>query len=521
MTDTKTSPSFHLNHRLVLLILLASVLEGIFLGMVSGPYVAGTYSLRWDNAQWVGPAEHGAVAYYRKSIVLDWLPARATLWLAAPDGFEVSVNGNQVGLEHFISINTAGIYDIGPYLTVGANQIAVKVTRGTYGGSPLLLLQAEIVSRTGEKLILLSDQTWRMNTRQEYQRRRTVAWTSVAFDDSGWGHAKLQVPEQDRPIRRLATPLEVFTLMPRGVRIWRQNDGKRNATFVRHFDWRSGRLDQAWLGVSSTGDYLVTVNNVALAPREASGKYMDVFDIGPYVQSGTNVVTIQVSNLAHESHLLVSGLAGAADEWVDFSSDEHWNSVPVVPVETVSSKLQLDPVRVVFDGPESLAVLAAPTGTTTTSLRPILRVVPLDSSAMAGTSKSNRASSQSESTTGSVQAISSWMTRYLPWIFVMFATNLAATLLFIRVAYKRYALEKSQLQALSGMSHMIGAIFFAVAFYLRYDVRLDPRALLNYPIFFLLLLLTFLPLATALAESRRGVASILNKRDNKGGRRNA
>src|SRR5213596_3500109 len=89
-------------------------------GLILGYYAQQTYfspkqrqyQLDFGDAQWIEPPEVAPVAYFRKEVFLSVPPKQAWLEVAAPDNYEVIVNGRSVGKAAGVKTRVAGIYDI-------------------------------------------------------------------------------------------------------------------------------------------------------------------------------------------------------------------------------------------------------------------------------------------------------------------------------------------------------------------------------------------------------------------------
>ena len=170
---------------------------------------------RWQ-AQWIGPgrAETNTWICYRKTFVIDSVPASVVARVAVDSKYWMWINGKLVVFEGGLKRGPApkdGYYDelnLTPHLAPGTNAIAVLVWFwGKDGfahqnsGQPGLVLEAKL----GGKL-LKTDRTWKMRIHPAYEnalgpapnyrlaeasvrfdaRKEMAGWTAPGFDVSSW-----------------------------------------------------------------------------------------------------------------------------------------------------------------------------------------------------------------------------------------------------------------------------------------------------------------------------------------------
>ncbi len=154
--------------RPVLIVVAFSVLLGWLDAKTSGPFRNRTYLAEWDNAHWIAPKKASASGYYRTELMIDSLATKAILQVAAPDHFEVYVNGKKAAANSFTSILTTGIYDITSMLDVGMNLIAIRVVKKTYSGSASLIVNGYWQDSINHRHSIVTDtDSWRVSTKQE------------------------------------------------------------------------------------------------------------------------------------------------------------------------------------------------------------------------------------------------------------------------------------------------------------------------------------------------------------------
>lgn len=301
-----------------------SVLYGFFASKAFAPYLDREPAPQWGAARWISPGENSAAAYYRVRFEYDGSTGGAWLALAAPDSFSASINGQPVGSGAYASVINHDVYDVRRYLVLGSNVLAVKVQRKTYPGSASLIARLGWVDRTGAIRTVDTGERWRVVRHEESQQFGEVGWNKQAFDDLHWPHAVPAAPE--RPIKSnhpWAAPA-LFDLLPRGDWIWARDSQSSAATFRRDFELPLRNIESAWLGVATTGNYLVTINGMTPVSASPSAEFMDTYDIGPYLRRGSNQLEIDVSRNPQGARLAVGGLIITGRGMVDISSDSRW-----------------------------------------------------------------------------------------------------------------------------------------------------------------------------------------------------
>src|SRR4249920_2403276 len=194
-----------------------------------------TASLRWSG-HWIGHQARAATgtpadfltgggagrfsrSMFRRTFDLEVVPEEAPARITADSRYVLWVNGQEVGRGPARSQpfrQRYDSYDLAPYLTVGANVVAVLVTyygramsfwQPAPGGSSTdaaLVFEAQIGDLT-----LISDDDWRVRRSAAWSllvgssggegvpveivdaRQIPPGWRGVDFDDSGWQEAPL------------------------------------------------------------------------------------------------------------------------------------------------------------------------------------------------------------------------------------------------------------------------------------------------------------------------------------------
>ena len=192
------------------------------------------------NAHWIGSEEMERQSkggkkvdnemydpWLRKTFILSDFPKDAVLCVASIGYHELYVNGRKVGdavLSPSVTDHKSRarykMYDITKYLQKGENVIALWLgtswaifpayQREDKPAIPLLLAQAEICLHSGEKLRIVSDDSWKVhaspNKLMGYWEAHHFAgeyydanleipdWNTIKLDDSDWAKAKVYKP---------------------------------------------------------------------------------------------------------------------------------------------------------------------------------------------------------------------------------------------------------------------------------------------------------------------------------------
>lgn len=129
-------------------------------------------------------------AFFRKSFVLDSVPANAWLQLMGDTYANVWVNGREVGevsarrsLSLIVEHGRVKAWDVAPFLTAGKNVLAAHVRNYERFGSGGVNIYAEFPAG-GIKVV--SDSTWLVSD------QFAAGWNEREFDDFGWLNARSQ-----------------------------------------------------------------------------------------------------------------------------------------------------------------------------------------------------------------------------------------------------------------------------------------------------------------------------------------
>jgi hypothetical protein len=435
-----------------------AALFGLYFSKAYAPYLDHEPAPVWGAARWITPGQNSAVAYYRYRFEYDGSTGGAWLQLAAPDSFSVSINGQPVGSSVYASVINYDVFDVRRYLVLGTNVVAVKVTRKTYPGAASLIARLAWVDLSGANRTIETGEHWRVLRHGESQQFGEVSWNKQAFEDTHWPHAVLTAPESPiKPNHPWATPA-LFELLPRGEWIWARDSQISAATFRRDFELPARRIESAWLGVATTGNYTVTINGMTPVSANPSAEFMDTYDIGPYLRHGANHLQIDVSRNALNARLATGGLIITGSGMVDISSDSRWQ----VRADNITPGDQPWVAATILGGMKTDTLLSQsekaagiPQGAPTLRLSPAL-------------------------TEGGL----TWrrVLRSLPLISITFAIGMAAlALILTRDRPRIYDAEAYQAPLL------VAILILATAFLLPFDVRISEAAVFRPLIAFVIL----------------------------------
>ena len=315
-------------HSFWLVILIFSLLFGIFISRVFSPYQRSDITPEWHNAQLITSYNNSPVTYFRRSFSLDYLPGKAYLQIAAPDNYKVYVNGHYIDELKRVSTSVYGLFDVANYLQAGQNLIAIRVERKTIPGTAYLLANLQWLDPTDVQHSLITDDLWRASVDTVPQHNGALKWYQNNYDDISWSYSK-ESDAQILPVEAVypwATP-ELFTLFPRGNWI---SDGFSETTgtsYTREFDLiNTGRGDIkfAWLGIASASPYTIIINGVRIPMMDSTVQHMTTYNIGNFLFAGKNTIAIDSSNVNASGRIAVSAIIKTDTQFIDLSSDDNW-----------------------------------------------------------------------------------------------------------------------------------------------------------------------------------------------------
>ena len=282
---------------------------------------------QWYGAQWITPEEISTSGYFRKNFFLSSQHTTGYLVAAGTDEFSVYINGNTVGTARFFGARVSKVFDITKHLRPGNNLVAISVDNHTRGSRPELAARLVLSNPGGSTNTVVSDASWHVSTRDEYQRLRNADWSSPEFLGLEWSFATVSASTDLYPVYSPRVPEKVYQLLPHGYWLGESDDGRNGALFSREFVVRGGDISDAWLAVGVVGGYSVTLNDLLLYSGSGKSKMMDLFDIGPYLNLGNNRLLIQVeSETVLGARLTASGYVETDAGVLDLNSDGSWQT---------------------------------------------------------------------------------------------------------------------------------------------------------------------------------------------------
>lgn len=209
----------------------------------------------WDSiSQW----SRLSARYLRKEFKNELPVKRATVFISGLGLYELYINGKRIG-DQVLAPNPTdyrktffyNTHDVTAIVKKGANAIATVLGNGRFFtmrqnyktqkhntfGYPKLLLQLEIEYADGSKKIIVSDESWKLNTDgpirtnneydgEEYDATKEFkGWNNTGFDDSKWQQPELVSAPTGKIVAQFSEPMKVKqTIKP--VSIKKISDGK-------------------------------------------------------------------------------------------------------------------------------------------------------------------------------------------------------------------------------------------------------------------------------------------------------
>lgn len=451
-------PAGFIGLRPVLIIVLFSVLLGWLGGTASSPYRDRLYKGEWGNAAWIAPKKATSSGYYRTKLMIDSLATKAVLQLAAPDHFEVYVNGKKVGANSFTSIFTTGIYDITSLLEMGPNLIAIRVVKKTYSGSASLIVNGYWQDSINQRHNIVTDtESWRVSTKQESQAAGTVSWYDEQFLDEQWEKPVPYSLEDNAIIQDLSVPPEVYAEFPKGQWIWSRDTSALNGTFRRNFDLEGSQIDSAWLGIATNGTYKLAVNDNLLLTGSPGNTNMDTLNIGRYLKLGHNNITVEITSHQPGIRLAVASMVSVDGKRIELSSDQNWlsKSMTVPAIESDN-----DWYKAFLLGPMELVPISYQLKVKSGVLRglPALRIMTLE--VPVGLS------------------LEKMFSFFWPVSFILLA-NVGLGLVFVSFFEKWMVIDKIRALEIYAVPNFVGILLIAFALLISFDMRVDPSHVLS------------------------------------------
>lgn len=450
--------------RPVLIIVAFSLLLGWFGGTVTKPYKDREYQPLWGSATWVAPKIAAATGYYRTKFMIDSLPIKASIQIAAPDHFDVFVNGKMVGGNSFTSILTSGNFDITSLLEVGPNVIAIRVAKKTYSGPPLMIANGYWQDSIGgeQNKIVTGIGSWRVSIKQEAQLAGKLPWFEKNFIDDHWDKPLPYTLKGDEVIQQLTIPPELFTDFPRGQWIWSSDSFALSGTLRRSFDLKGRNIERAWLGIATNGTYKLAINDVIILTGSPGNTNMDTLNIGRYLKFGRNNIALDITS--HQSGIRLAVAAKVTVDGVetDLSSDKNWlvrsdNAGASDSDDEWTSAYILGPMKPIPISHEIKVKSGVLRG------MPAIRMIKMDIPLM---------------------NILNEVVRFFWWMIGVLLANYFLASFFISFIEKWAPTDKLSALEIYAIPNFVGTLLITVLIVVGYDLRIDTMAIYNRITFF-------------------------------------
>ncbi|MGZ8930178.1 MAG: alpha-L-rhamnosidase N-terminal domain-containing protein [Methylosarcina sp.] len=423
------------------------------------PYKDRLYKAEWGTADWITPRKATASGYYRTKLMIDSLATKAILQVAAPDHFEIYVNGKKVGANSFTSIFTTGIYDITSLLEMGPNVIAIRVVKKTYTGPASLIVNGYWQSSISNKRhkIVTDTESWRVSTKQESQAGGEVSWYDEQFIDDQWDKPIPYALEDGEIIQDLTVPPDIYAEFPKGQWIWSHDTSALNGTFRRTFDLDGNQIESAWLGIATNGTYKLAVNDNLLLTGSPGNSNMDTLNIGRYLKLGHNNITVEITSHQPGIRLAVSALVSVDGKRIELSSDQNWLAKSTIPHNIESED---NWYKAFLLGPMELVPISYQLKVKSGVLRglPALRIMTLE-----------------VPLTLAFEEIFSFF-----WpVSITLLANIYLGMIFVSFFEKWIAIDKFSALEIYALPNFVGILLIAFALLISFDMRVDPSVVLS------------------------------------------
>lgn len=306
------------------LLIIFSIFIGYLVNSVINEKDHKHFFPHWENANWITPQAKSTSAYFRYSFTLQELVTHANILLSATEEYTLTVNGKDIQRNKFLSNNISGVFDISKNLLQGKNVIAINVNRHSKGTIPAIIAKIQWQNSNNNTEHIVTDENWVSTHLDEKHSNNILSWSDINYNDLNWGKSKkLNSTSMDTSYPIIIDPY-IYELLPNGQ--WISDiKGSSYTIFNRNISLDKSKLDSAWLGVSTNGEYSLTINDILLTIKESSPKQMDIINISPFVRDGNNIISIKVTANATIPKLLASGVVISGDSNLFFSSNSKWN----------------------------------------------------------------------------------------------------------------------------------------------------------------------------------------------------
>lgn len=443
----------------LLLALAFSLAAAYYASLVYAPHREPSEQPQWQQALRITPANSGPHGYFRYRFQLEDTPRKAILTLAAPDQFELFVNGSSVGESAYVSLDATGVYDIAPYLLPGDNVIAVAVLRETYPGPASLRAEGYLESQDGRRVALASGAQWRAATTEQWQREGTLTWYEREFDDWAW-HPVHLASDDARPYAPLPIAPAVLEAMQAGGWMWLPEPAARDGVFRQEWRIEDSPIGQAWLGVSTSAAYSLTINGRLVGEAPPSGEFLNTYAVADFLRPGLNHIEVSVHSDVPGGRLALTGAVQAGQQSYALVSGPAWQAVAG---EAGANARWSPPVMLGAVEPLHHKVGRLEGGPASASSRvrvelpsPVIRVVEARPAADA-------------------LAV---LAGFLPWLGLAIILNLVGVVIFVALARRSGWGVQLAVQAYL-LPQAVVLLPLLALLLARYDVRLDPATLVS------------------------------------------
>jgi len=316
-------------------VILFGFITGLIVWYIIFEYPPHRYTLDFKGATWITTGKQTPNGYFVKEIIIPHDTADAWINIAATDRVDLFVNGTLIASDSFVSLNVSAIHDITGTLQRGKNIIAASVRRGSYPGSPKLLLKGVYKDLVGEQHVFYSDHSWKISALEEVQGFGNIMWYSQHFDHSGWPHAVREGASSKFPIYASSYAPFLLGKALSGQWIWHPGAHAKSVYFQKTFKIDS-RVRDGFIGIAGTLAYDLTVNGAPVASRSISRSNLDIYDITPLLHTGMNIIGIDTQTLETTPGLYVEGYIQDNHSIINLKSDTTWMATDKRTNETFS-----------------------------------------------------------------------------------------------------------------------------------------------------------------------------------------
>jgi alpha-L-rhamnosidase len=258
-------------------------------GVAGSPSASASFEmglLRADDwrATWIGgnAQDQSAAPYLRSEFSVSGEVRFARAYVSALGYYELRINGARVGDRLLDPVLTTherdfelrdpdggrrparirssrvsySVFDVTEQIGTGTNAVGVILGDGWYASGsrrPQGLVQLEIELVDGDRVIVLSDDTWRASTgaivrnspvdgEHHDSRREPTGWDLAGFDDTEWEHAALHTAPNASMVSTVIEPVRLIQTIPPS-RTCVSRDGIQVLDFGQHISgWARVRV---------------------------------------------------------------------------------------------------------------------------------------------------------------------------------------------------------------------------------------------------------------------------------------